>query len=232
VEGQNRGRSGHQLMSDPKVGLLGGSGIVGGSVPVGTGQALAFKMRKHPAMVCSFFGDGAVNIGHVHESLNLAALWKLPIVYVCDHNQYGLTVHASQQIAIEDVVIRAPGYGMPGLLVDGNDALAVFDAVAEARDRALSGGGPTLIEAKTYRLRGFSTGDLGGYQPEADIAAWRTRDPIPRMRGVLIIRNAAREEEVVALEAEVRQEVASALEYAQQAPDPGPEELQRWAWLS
>jgi pyruvate dehydrogenase E1 component alpha subunit len=139
AEGQNRGRAGHQLMSDPKVGLLGVCGIVGGNVPVATGQALAFKMRRHPAVVCAFFGDGAVNIGHVHESLNLAALWKLPIIFVCDHNQYGLTVHASQQIAIQDVVLRAPGYGMPGYLVDGNDALAMYDVVSEARARALAG---------------------------------------------------------------------------------------------
>ena len=121
----------------------------------------------------------------VHEAMNVAGLWKLPAIFVCEHNQYGLTVASNRQTAVEDIVVRAAGYGMPGVKVDGNDVVAVYRAADEAVARARAGEGPTLIEAKTYRLKGFSTTDLGGYQPEEEVEAWRGRDPITRLRGEL-----------------------------------------------
>src|SRR5690606_23600537 len=163
-------------------GLLGGNGIVGGAIPVATGQAFAFQVQKSDRVVACFFGEGAAQIGAFHESLNLAGLWKLPIVFVCEHNQYGLTVPARLQSSVADIATRAQGYGMPGVIVDGNDAVAVYHAMQEAVARARRGEGPTLLELKTYRMTGFSTSDMGGYQPEEEMAEWAQRDPIRLLR--------------------------------------------------
>lgn len=179
------GRAGHMLVADKTHGVLGGNAIVGASIPAATGMAVSFQITGAPSIALAFFGDGAAQTGICHESMNLAALWRLPLVFVCEHNQYGLTVPARQQSSVPDLAVRAAGYGMEGAIVDGNDALAVYDAVAEAAARARRGDGPTLIEAKTYRMTGFSSSDVGGYQPAEEMDAWRPRDPIARLADAL-----------------------------------------------
>jgi acetoin:2,6-dichlorophenolindophenol oxidoreductase subunit alpha len=172
------GRAGHMLIADAGKGMMGGNAIVGGSIPAATGMALSLQLLGKPDVAMCFFGDGAAQTGICHESMNMAALWKLPVVFVLEHNQFGLTVPSSVQSAVEDLVVRAQGYGMPGQKIDGNDAVAVYRAVSDMVDRARRGEGPGFIEAKTYRVEGFSTSDMGGYQNPEDIAVWKARDPI------------------------------------------------------
>lgn len=172
------GRAGHMLIADAAKGLIGGNAIVGGSIPAATGMALSMQVLGKKDIAMCFFGDGAAQTGICHESMNMAALWKLPVVFVLEHNQFGLTVPASVQSSVADLSVRAAGYGMPAVIVDGNDAVAVYRAVSQMVDRARRGDGPSLIEAKTYRVEGFSTSDMGGYQDPEDIEAWKRRDPI------------------------------------------------------
>jgi pyruvate dehydrogenase E1 component alpha subunit len=179
------GRGGHMLLGDVEHGMLGGNAIVGASIPAAAGMALTIQLRREDRISLAVFGDGAAQTGICHETMNIAALWKLPVVFLLEHNEYGLTVHHSAQSAVPDLHIRAAAYGMPGVQIDGNDVVAVHNAVAQAAQRARRGDGPSLIEARTYRLEGFSTSDMGGYQPPEEVAAWRQRDPIPRARAVL-----------------------------------------------
>ena len=214
--GTCRGRAGHMLVADASHGLLGASAIVGGGPPLTVGQALAFQCQGQGRVAVTFFGDGASHNGMVHEAMNIAGLWKLPAIFVCENNQYGLTVAARRQTAIEDIVVRAAGYGMPGVKVDGNDAVAVYRAAAAAVARARAGEGPTLIEAKTYRLKGFSTTDLGGYQPEEEVSAWRARDPIARLRARLAEEVGAGE--LDRIEGAAAQTLAAAFAFATESP--------------
>jgi len=212
------GKAGHMLIADRERGLLGGCGIVGGALPVAVGQALAFQCRGEERVVIAFFGDGAAQIGACHEAMNVAALWKLPLVFLCEHNEYGLTVPAAEQSSVADLAVRAAGYGMPGRQVDGNDAVAVFQATAEAAARASRGEGPSLIEARTYRATGFSTSDVGGYQSDAEMGAWRAKDPIVRLRSLLAESEAG--EKLDAWDAAAEAEVEAAVEAALAAPPP------------
>ncbi|WP_137389817.1 thiamine pyrophosphate-dependent dehydrogenase E1 component subunit alpha [Rhodoligotrophos defluvii] len=184
--GYSRGKAGHMLIADVEQGMVGGNAIVGAGIPLALGQALAHQLHGCGEVAVTFFGDGAAQAGICHEAMNMAGLWKLPIVFICEHNEYGLTAHARYQSAVEDLVVRAAGYNMPGVKIDGNDVLQVYDTVSEAVERARAGEGPTFIEAKTYRLVGFSTSDMGGYQPQDEIDAWRPRDPILRTRKLLL----------------------------------------------
>lgn len=174
------GRAGHMLVADVTNGMIGGNAIVGACIPAAVGIATSMKLLGRDNVAMCIFGDGAAQTGICHESMNIAALWKLPLVFVLEHNQYGLTVHASAQSSIPDLYKRAAGYGMPSEQVDGNDIAAVYRAVAAAVERARRGEGPSLVEARTYRLAGFSTSDMGGYQSAADVEAWRRRDPLTR----------------------------------------------------
>lgn len=223
VTGTCRGRGGHMLVADRANGLLGGCGIVGGALPVAVGQALAFQVRKQPNVVVTFLGDGAAQIGAAHESMNVAALWKLPVVFVCEHNAYGLTVPAREQSSVADIVARAAGYGIPGVLVDGNDLVAVMQTTQRAVARARRGDGPTLIEAKTYRLLGFSTSDVGGYQPASEVEAWKPRDPLLRTRAQLV--TALDETRVAALDDEAAAICADAVRFALDSPLPPIDDL-------
>lgn len=179
------GRAGHMLIADASNGLLGGNAIVGASIPAATGMALSMQVQQLPHIALCFFGDGAAQTGICHESMNIASLWKLPVVFVLEHNEYGLTVHHTAQSSVADLSLRAAGYDMPSQIVDGNNVLDVYEAVAQAAARARAGDGPTLIEAKTYRVEGFSTSDMGGYQNPDDISSWRERDPIRISHAIL-----------------------------------------------
>ena len=172
------GRGGHMLLGDASIGMIGGNAIVGAGIPAATGMALSIQVLKQDRVAMAVFGDGAAQTGIAHEAMNMAGLWKLPAIFLLENNQYGLTVRQEVQSPVEDLFIRAAGYGMPGLKIDGNDAVAVYRAVAEAAERARRGEGATLIEAKTYRMQGFSTSDMGGYQSDEEMAPWRERDPI------------------------------------------------------
>lgn len=222
--GYCKGRAGHMLVADIEKGLVGGCGIVGGMVPIATGYALAFKMQGTKRVAVCFFGDGAANQGTFHESLNIASLWKLPIVYICENNQYGLTVPVTKHLSVSDVSMRAAAYGIPGVTIDGNDVLAVYETIREAVERARRGEGPSLIEAKTYRLLGFSTGDKGGYQPEEEIAKWKKKDPIKRYKEYLLKKGILSEEEITKLDIEAKKEVDDAVKYALESPYPEKEE--------
>jgi TPP-dependent pyruvate/acetoin dehydrogenase alpha subunit len=223
VTGPCRGRAGHMNVADREAGLLGGNGIVGGGLSVATGQAWAFKALKSGRVALCFFGDGAAQTGAFHESLNIASLWALPIVFVCDHNQYGLTVRSSVQSSVADIADRAAAYAMPGETLDGNDVLGVYRATKAAVERAREGGGPALIEAKTYRITGFSTTDVGGYQPEEEIELWRGRDPLLRCERLLI--PMVGEERCLELQAQARDELKNAFRAALEAPYPDLNEL-------
>lgn len=176
--GYCKGRGGHMLLGDVSTGMLGGNAIVGAGIPAATGMALSIQLLKQDRVAMVVFGDGAAQTGICHESMNMAALWKLPVIFLLEDNQFGLTVRQEVQSSVANLSIRAQGYNMPGEIVDGNDAVAVYRSVAAAAERARRGEGPTLIEARTYRVQGFSTSDLGGYQSKKEIAPWLERDPL------------------------------------------------------
>ena len=216
--GYGGGRAGHMLVADASQGMIGGNAIVGGSIPAATGMALSIQILREDRVAMAVFGDGAAQTGICHESMNMAGLWKLPVIFLLEHNEYGLTVHHTEQSAVPDLHVRAAGYGMPGVQVDGNDAVAVFQAVAGARARALRGEGPTLIEARTYRVEGFSTSDMGGYQRQEDIDRWKARDPLLVSRaGLAEEADAAR---IAAVEKDAEDTVVAAFEAALSDPLP------------
>lgn len=219
-EGCGKGRAGHQLIYDLEHGILGGSGIVGSSLPLAAGHALAFQMKREKRIAVAFFGDGASNTGAFHESLNMAAKWKLPVVFFCENNQYGLTVHVSVHLSVEDISVRAEAYNIPGISVFGNDMEKVYNVMEEAVNRARSGEGPTLIEAKTYRIHGFSTGDTRGYQKEEEINLWKSRDPLLVGEKILIDKKVCEKEEVGKLREKALEDVKEAIQYAMNSPYP------------
>ena len=223
VTGPCRGRAGHMNVADRDAGLLGGNGLVGGGLSIAAGQAWAFKTFRSGHVAMCFFGDGAAQTGAFHESLNLASLWSLPVVFVCDHNDYGLTVRASVQSSVANIADRAGAYAMPGITLDGNDVLGVFETSRTAVERARAGGGPTLIEAKTYRITGFSTSDVGGYQPAEEIELWKARDPLLRCERQLT--SMVGKERVLEIQVETRGELEEAFRRALEAPYPDPSEL-------
>ena len=224
--GYSRGRGGSQLMADFKLGFLGSNGITGGGISLATGVGLAIKQRKTGQIVLCFFGDGAASQGTFHESLNMAALWKLPVVYLCENNLYAMSSHVCETVSIEHIANRAGNYGMPGCVVDGNDMLAVKNAVATACYRARRHDGPTLIEAKTYRLSGHSRGDPRVYRTREEEASWREKDPIERFRQFLIQDGILTAEKDARIKREARQAVSAAVEFARRSPYPDPATLE------
>jgi pyruvate dehydrogenase E1 component alpha subunit len=215
--GSCKGRAGHMLIADVTKGMIGGNAIVGAGIPAATGMALSAQVLGNDRVAMCIFGDGAAQTGICHESMNMAALWKLPVIFVLEHNEYGLTVHHSEQSSVADLSVRGAGYGIPSCIVDGNDIVAVYEATQEAVARARRGEGPTLIEAKTYRWEGFSTSDMGGYQKPEEIAKWKALDPIPRCRALL---SAVGESRLHEIEKAANEEIESAFERALSDPFP------------
>ncbi|MBV8361285.1 MAG: thiamine pyrophosphate-dependent dehydrogenase E1 component subunit alpha [Deltaproteobacteria bacterium] len=225
--GVDHGKGGSMHLADFKIGSLGETSIVGSGIPVAVGAALGSKMMGTDRVCLCFFGDGAANEGAFHEGLNLAAVWKLPAIFLCENNFYAVTTPIAQTLAVKDVATRAQAYDIPGVIVDGQDAIAVFAAVSEAVKRARAGLGPSLIEAKTYRYLEHSVGmrvPRGAYRSDEEIAQWKKRDPIGIHRSALVSNRVANEQDVIEIEAQVRAEVDAAVEYARQSEFPDPAE--------
>ena len=222
-DGYCKGRSGSMHIADFSKGNLGANAIVGGGIPIATGGALALKMQKKPNVAVAFFGDGASNQGTFHESINMAAVWKLPCVYVVENNQFGMTVPVWQSTSVEDISVRGAAYGIPGETGDGNDVVAVYEAFARAKERALKGGGPSIIECKTYRWRGHWTGDPEVYRTREEVEDWKeNRDPIKRFRDYLIKHKLASKKELDEIDQAAAKKMEAAVEFAMNSPEPDP----------
>jgi acetoin:2,6-dichlorophenolindophenol oxidoreductase subunit alpha len=217
------GKGGQMHLADMSVNAPPSNAIVGANVPIATGAALGFKIRGLDRVAVSFFGDGAANIGAAHEGFNLAAVKDAPVIFVCENNLYGASTHQSKAMRTADIAGRAEGYGMPGVIVDGMDVMAVHQAADEAVRRAREGIGPTFLECKTYRYTGHSRGDPCGYRSKEEVAYWKDRDPIPRMRKLLCEKYAKSEVELDEMERRCQTEVEKAVEFAQSCPDPAPQ---------
>ena len=221
--GYCRGRSGSMHIADFSTGNLGANAIVAGGIPIATGGALSLKMLKKPHIAVSFFGDGASNEGVFHETLNMASLWKLPIVYICENNGFGISVPLWESTSVEHISVRAAAYDMPGVTVDGNDVEAIDEAFEAAQKRALAGEGPTLIECMTYRWLGHWTGDPQPYRTREEINDWKqNRDPIRLYAEKLISYGQYTREELDAMYSEAEAEAEAAAEFAMNSPDPDP----------
>lgn len=230
--GYCRGRGGSMHIADIKCGNLGATGVVGAGIPTALGIGLALHLRQSDKVLLSFFGDGASNEGEFHESLNMASLWKLPIVFICDNNQYGMSMAAERSMNIEHVAQRACAYGIPGMTVDGNDVLAVYDAVLAAVKRARAGEGPSLVENLTYRWRGHSKSDRNLYRSPEEISEWQNFDPIKRFEQVLLDAKIMTEADTEQIKAKAAAAIKEATEKAMTLPEPSPENMEAEVYAS
>jgi pyruvate dehydrogenase E1 component alpha subunit len=225
--GYCRGRGGSMHIADIEGGNLGANGIVAGGLPIAVGVGMSIKAQQQDRICMVFFGDGAANEGAFHESLNMASIWKLPIVFVCENNKYAMSMDIALSMAVKNVADRASAYAMPGTTVDGNDLPAVAVAAQTAITRARTGGGPSLVECKTYRIRGHSKSDRNLYRTKEEIEAWREADPIGRLELELLANERFDETELAAIETAAQQEIDNALAFAKASPDPDPAQLTR-----
>ena len=227
--GYCKGKGGSMHLADFSIGILGESGIVASALPVAVGAALGSKMQGTDRVVVAFFGDGASNQGACHEAMNLAAIWKLPVIFLCENNQYAVTTRFTDVVAVENISDRASAYNMPGVLVDGQDAMAMHEATSAAVARARVGEGPSLIEGRTYRYEEHSEGlgriRRGEYRTEEEVEEWRKRDPIEIHKTMLLEQGIAGDQEVDETQAEVTAAIEEALEFARESPYPEPEDL-------
>ena len=224
VTGSCKGKGGSMHIADFSVGMLGANGVVGGGANLAVGATIAARLRGTDQVALCFFGDGASNRGPVHEAMNLAAVWNLPVIFFCENNQWASTTSVASVMKIEDIADRAAGYGMPGVIVDGNDVLAVYTAVSEYVARARAGGGPVLIEAKTYRMRGHFVGDPQVYRSQDEVQAQRANDPIQRHEQRLLTDGILNDETLARLKADIEDELAVAVEFGRTSPLPAPED--------
>ncbi|MGQ9684434.1 MAG: thiamine pyrophosphate-dependent dehydrogenase E1 component subunit alpha [Anaerolineae bacterium] len=220
--GYCRGRGGSMHIAAFETGSLGALAVVGAGMPIAVGAALAFKMRGEDRVAVPFFGDAASNTGNFHESLNMASIWKLPVVFALENNRFGVSTRIEENVAIQDLSLRAASYGMASARVDGNDVLAVYAAATEAVARARTGEGPTLLVAETYRIEGHYVGEPEVYRTRAEVEERRRDDPNKRFRIHLLESASATPAELDAIDAEVQQEMAEAVAFAQNSPEPDP----------
>ena len=223
--GVSKGKGGSMHLGDAGLRFMGGYGIVGGHLPLAVGIGYAIRYRESDEVVLCFFGDGATNQGVFHEAMNMAALYHVPVVFICENNGYGIGTSVSRASAVTELYKKSCAYETPGKKVDGMDVLAVYEAVRQAADSAREGGGPTYIEAITYRFRGHSISDPGTYRSEQEKMLWQERDPIPNFAAGLIKQGLARAEELDRIRAEEREVVAQAIRFAEESPEPALEEL-------
>jgi acetoin:2,6-dichlorophenolindophenol oxidoreductase subunit alpha len=220
--GLSQGRDSALHSGVNELGIFGNTSMLGANLPVAAGLAFTFKMEKADNVVIAYFGEGASNVGDFHEALNFAGVQQLPIVFICENNQYAYSVPLEKTMAIEDVAIRAEGYGFEGIAINGNDVLAVYQAMQGALGRARGGDGPTLIECKTYRWHGHSEHDKAFYRTDEELAMWKSRDPIPTFTTYLRARHVLDDEKVKDVEDRVAKTIDDAVEFASSAPDPAP----------
>jgi len=224
--GSNKGKGGSMHIADPDIGMLGANGMVGGGIPHAVGAALAFKLLGKDNVAVAFFGEGGSNQQNFHEAINLAAIWKLPVIFVCENNLYQISLPYSKQQLITSVAERGKAYGIPGVSVDGQDVLAVYEATREAVERARRGEGPTLIETRTYRFRGHFEGDPQIYRSKEEVEWWmNNKDPIKIFEKYLLERGVTTREELDAIWKRVSNEAEEAVKFAEESPYPSPEEL-------
>ncbi len=223
--GYCKGKGGSMHIADVDAGILGANGIVGGGIGLAAGAALAAQLAGRDDVTLCFFGDGALNQGVLHESANLAAIWKLPVVFVCENNQYAMSARADRFTSVPDPTVRATAYGFPGVSCDGMDALAVHQSVADAVARSRAGAGPSLVVCVTYRYFGHHVGDPLNYRDKAEVDAWRARDPIERLQQDLIARGVLTPADAAALRTAVVQEIEAAVVFAKASPEPDPSAL-------
>jgi len=215
------GKGGSMHIADLDLGILGANGVVGGGFGLATGSGLTARLQGRDDVTLCFFGDGASNQGIFHESINLASIWKLPVVYICENNQYGISMSQARSTNIRDIAQRAQAYGIPGMVVDGNDVLAVHRTITEAVTHARAGDGPVLVECKTYRWFGHHVGDPGSeYRTNDEVEEWKKRCPIERYRRWLVENGVMEQPAIDALVASVQQEVKEAVAFAENSPFP------------
>lgn len=220
-----KGKGGSMHITDMSIGMLGANGIVAGGIPIAVGAAYgAAKIRGSDQVAVAFFGDGATNEGPFHEACNMATAWGLPVVFACENNLYGVGTRLGRISASEDVVARAAAYGMPGVTLDGNDVLAVREAAAEAVARARAGGGPSLLECKTWRHKGHFEGENPNYWDETERLRWLAQDPITKYAARLVEAGMATQGELDELERKILERVEEAVDFAETSPDPAPED--------
>lgn len=218
--GYCKGKGGSMHIADATKGILGANGIVGAGHNIAVGAGMSAQYRGTDQVCVCFFGDASTNQGTFHESLNIASVWKLPIVFVCENNMYGISVSQSRHQAIKDVSDRAKAYNMPGITVDGNDVFAVYEASQEAIKRAREGKGPTLVECKTYRHRGHFEGDPCIYKPAGEQEEWVKKDPIPRLEKYLLENDVLTEEQLKEIQQDIDSQIKEAVDFANNSPYP------------
>jgi acetoin:2,6-dichlorophenolindophenol oxidoreductase subunit alpha len=222
--GLSKGRDSALHSGVNELGIFGNTSMLGANLPVAAGLGYTFKMERSDNVVIAYFGEGASNVGDFHEALNFAGVQQLPIVFICENNQYAYSVPLEKTMAIDDVAIRAESYGFDGVAINGNDVLAVYQATQGALARARGGDGPTLIECKTYRWHGHSEHDKAFYRTDEELAMWKSRDPIPTFTTYLRARHVLDDQKQKDTEDRVRQTIDDAVEFAMNAPDPNPED--------
>jgi len=233
--GYCKGRGGSMHIAAPEIGIVGCSAIAGAGIPIAAGVGLSIKMRGSNQVCVSFFGDGASNTGAFHEGMNMAAVWKLPVIYVLENNMYAISVASARSTKLKNISERAAGYGMASSVVDGMDVLSVYQAVSEAAARARRGEGPTIVECKTYRFRGHHEGDPKKgeiYRTKEEMDDWEKRDAIRRLVDKIIDEKRATQAELDKIRQEVLKEVADAVEFAKQSPSPRPEDVASYVFVS
>lgn len=223
--GYCKGKGGSMHIADVKTGNLGATGIVGSNIPVATGAGLSIKLRKTDQVVLCFFGDGASNTGGFHESLNMASAWKLPVIYICENNLYGMSSAVKRVCSVEDIAVRGTAYNIPSEIVDGMDILQVKETVGKAVRTAREGKGPTLVECKTYRYYGHSRSDPKVYRTREEEEGWKEKDPIEQFKEKILEANVLSREEIKKLEESIGKQVDEATEYALNSPFPSPDTL-------
>lgn len=218
--GYCKGKGGSMHIADVDAGNLGANGIVGGSIPLAVGAALTADMKNLSYVTVCFFGDGATNEGSFHEALNMASIWQLPVVFVCENNQYGMSSAVEEMTNVKKLSIRASSYGIPGVTIDGNDLIEVINTAEVAIDRARKGKGPTFIEMDTYRWMGHSKSDRGKYRTNEEVETWKAKDPIKRFEKELLKVDVLTEERIEQIKQNVEKVVADAIEFSKKSPKP------------
>lgn len=223
--GYNKGKGGSMHIADVSLGILGANGIVGAGMPIAAGSGISAQILGKSSVTVCFFGDGASNRGTFHEAINMASIWNLPVVFVCENNMYGISMPQYRSDGrkgqnIKDVSDRAVAYGISGVTVDGNDVMAVKEAVSEAVKKARSGGGPSLVECKTYRHRGHFEGDPTVYRSDEELEQWKKKDPVDRFQKILLDQEVLNDQELKKLQEDVKEQINEALQFAKESPEP------------